>query len=56
VSISAYSSGTGRTVIDDPAQSVRKPLGSTTITLMPNGAVSVRSTRLNPSIANLAAW
>src|SRR5580700_5840711 len=44
------------TVIEDPAQSVRKPLGSTTTTFTPNGAVSARSTRLKPSIANLAAW
>jgi hypothetical protein len=33
-----------------------KPLGSTTITLTPKGAVSAWSTRLNPSMANLAAW
>ena len=44
------------TVIEGPAQSVRKPLGSTTMTFTPNGAVSARSTRLKPSIANLAAW
>ena len=44
------------TIIEEPAQSVRNPLGSTTMTLTPNGAVSARSTRLKPSIANLAAW
>ena len=31
--VSAYASGMSWTVIDEPAQSVRKPLGSTTITL-----------------------
>ena len=44
------------TIMDEPAQSVRKPLGSTTITFTPNGSVSAWSTRLKPSIANLAAW
>jgi hypothetical protein len=44
------------TVIYEPAQSVRGPLASTTMTLTPNGAVSAWSTRLNPSSANLAAW
>src|SRR5271154_2744479 len=44
------------TVMEEPAQSVRKPLGSTTMTFTPNGAVSARNTRLKPSIANLAAW
>ena len=43
-------------IIEEPAQSVLKPLGSTTITLTPNGAVSAWSTRLKPSMANLAAW
>ena len=45
-----------RMIIEEPAQSVRNPLGSTTITRTPNGAVSAWSTRLNPSMANLAAW
>ena len=44
------------TVIEEPAQSVRKPLGSTTMTFTPKGAVSAWSTRLKPSMANLAAW
>ena len=39
-----------------PAQSVAKPLGSTTMTFTPNVAVSARSTRENPSMANFAAW
>ena len=42
--------------MDEPAQSVAKPLGSTTMTWTPNGAVSTASTRLKPSTANLAAW
>ena len=45
-----------RIVIEDPAQSVLNPLGSTTITLTPNGFVSTASTRLKPSTANFAAW
>jgi hypothetical protein len=45
-----------RTIIEEPAQSVRNPPGSTIITLTPNGAVSAWSTRLKPSMANLAAW
>ncbi len=45
-----------RTIIEEPAQSVLKPLGSTTITFTPNGAVSAWSTRLKPSMANLAPW
>ena len=45
-----------RMIIEGPAQSVLKPLGSTTITLTPNGAVSAWRTRLKPSMANLAAW
>ena len=50
-------SGMSCTIMDEPAQSVRNPLGSTTITFTPNGSVSARSTRLKPSIsANLAAW
>ena len=44
------------TPMDDPAQSVANPLGSTTITRTPNGAVSAASTRLKPSTANFAAW
>ena len=45
-----------RTVIEEPAQSVLNPLGSTTSTRTPNGAVSTASTRLKPSTANFAAW
>ena len=45
-----------RTIIEEPAQSVLKPPGSTTITFTPNGAVSARRTRLKPSMANVAAW
>jgi len=41
--------------MDDPAQSVANPLGSTTRILVPKGAVSVRSTREKPSMANFAA-
>ena len=42
--------------MDAPAQSVRMPPGSSTVTLMPSGATSFASTSEKPPTANLAAW
>ena len=40
---------------DRPAQSVRKPLGSTIMTLMPSGSTSCQSASDKPSTANFVA-
>jgi hypothetical protein len=42
--------------MDEPAQSVRIAPGSASVTRMPSGATSWRSTLENPSTANLADW
>jgi len=41
-------------VIDEPAQSVWKPPGSTIVTLIPSGATSFDNTSENPSTAHFA--
>lgn len=46
----------GGIVIDEPAQSVRMPPGSSTVTCTPNGAISWASPRENPATAHFAAW
>jgi hypothetical protein len=43
-------------VMDAPAQSVRIPPGSSTVTLMPSGATSAASASLNPPTAHFADW
>jgi hypothetical protein len=53
--VASLSSGMSWIVIEEPAQSVAKPLGSTTMVRMPKGVVSAASTRVSPSTANLAA-
>jgi hypothetical protein len=42
--------------IDDPAQSVRMPPGSRTVTRIPSGATSAASTDENPPTAHFAVW
>jgi hypothetical protein len=44
------------TCIDEPAQSVRIPPGSTIVTRMPSGPTSFDSASENPSTANFADW
>ena len=41
-------------LIEAPAQSVRMPPGSSTVTLMPNGATSAASTEENQPSAHFA--
>ena len=43
-------------VIDEPAQSVRMPPGSRTVTSTPNGAISWARPLENPAMAHFAAW
>ena len=45
----------GLLLAERPAQSVRKPLGATMVTLIPNGAVSLDKDSESPSTANLVA-
>ena len=42
--------------MEEPAQSVRMPPGSSTVTLMPSGATSCASTSEKPPTAHFAAW
>ena len=42
--------------MDDPAQSVRMPPGSSTTTLMPRGATSAAGPDEKPDTAHLALW
>jgi hypothetical protein len=42
--------------MDEPAQSVRMPPGSTTVTLIPRGATSADSASLKPPTAHFADW
>src|SRR6476469_271033 len=42
--------------MDEPAQSVRMPPGSSTVTLTPSGATSFASTSEKPPTANFADW
>jgi hypothetical protein len=42
--------------MEEPAQSVRIPPGSRTVTLIPNGPTSFARTSEKPPTAHLAAW
>jgi hypothetical protein len=53
---SAYSGPPSSIRIEEPAQSVRKPPGSTIVTLTPKGLSSEPSTSEKPSTPNFAAW
>jgi hypothetical protein len=51
-----YGSLIGGTCMDDPAQSVCIPPGSSTVTLMPSGLTSCARTSEKPPTAHFAAW
>ena len=51
-----YAALVGMIRIEEPAQSVRMPPGSTTVILIPRSATSLASTSENPPTAHLADW
>ena len=53
--IGAYAGSSADRFADGPRQSVSNPLGSTSVTLIPNGATSCDSASLKPSSAHFDA-
>jgi integrase len=53
--VASYSGRPSRSSVDDPAKSVRKPPGSTMVTLMPRDPTSFASVSEKPSTPHLAA-
>src|SRR5262249_2115023 len=54
--VGRYGALIGGIDIDAPAQSVRMPPGSRTVTLIPSGPTSCARTSENPPTAHLADW
>src|SRR6266478_2875577 len=52
--VGLYSSRNSATIIEEPAQSVRNPPGSTIVVLIPSGPTSLASTSEKPSTAHFA--
>ena len=52
----SYAASSSERLAESPLQSVEKPPGSTSVTLMPKSATSWASDWLRPSSAHLEAW